>query len=45
MTKKNLKIKDTITMVDKVNAIEAIVNSAFDEAGEWYTDRERSERS
>ena len=35
MTKKNLKIKDTITMVDKVNAIEAIVNSAFDEDGSY----------
>lgn len=35
MTKKNLKIKDTITMVDKVNAIEAIVNSAFDEGGSY----------
>ena len=35
MTKKNLKIKDTITMVDKVNAIEAIVNSAFDENGSY----------
>ena len=35
MRKKNLKIKDTITMVDKVNAIEAIVNSAFDEDGSY----------
>lgn len=35
MTKKNLKIKDTITMVDKVSAIEAIVNSAFDENGSY----------
>lgn len=35
MTKKNLKIKDIITMVDKVNAIEAIVNSAFDEDGSY----------
>lgn len=35
MRKKKLKIKDTITMVDKVNAIEAIVNSAFDEDGSY----------